>query len=69
MKRFLVFTGCHYYPSGGWDDYDKNFDTIEEAMDYLTNTIPDSFDWWQIVDLQTGVKVKEDLEKNLRKKD
>jgi hypothetical protein len=31
MKPFLVFAGSHYYPSGGFDDFEGDFDTLEEA--------------------------------------
>ena len=32
MKRFLLFTGLYYYPSGGMDDFREDFDTLEEAV-------------------------------------
>ena len=32
MKRFLVFSYPAYYPKGGWNDYDAEFDTEEEAI-------------------------------------
>jgi hypothetical protein len=31
MKRYLVFSGQTYYPSGGWEDFIGSFDTPEEA--------------------------------------
>jgi hypothetical protein len=31
MKRYLVFFGQAYYPSGGWADFIGDFDDIEEA--------------------------------------
>jgi len=31
MKRFLLFFGESYYPSGGWKDFQGSFDTVHEA--------------------------------------
>ncbi len=57
MKRYLVFTGSKYYPSGGWDDFRGTFDTVEEAQKALlpsgTGLNCQSFDWYQIVDTTT----------------
>ena len=32
VKRFLLFTGSNYYPSGGWSDYRDSYATREEAL-------------------------------------
>lgn len=32
MKRFMLFRGRNYYPSGGIDDLVGNYDTIDEAI-------------------------------------
>jgi hypothetical protein len=53
MKRYLLFAGELYYPSGGWDDFVNSFDTIEECMAAETNTTS-GYDWAQIVDTTTG---------------
>jgi hypothetical protein len=34
MKRFLVFAGYCYYPDGGMDDFQEDFDTLEEARSF-----------------------------------
>jgi len=34
MKRFLVFAGDCYYPEGGMNDFQEDFDTLEEARDF-----------------------------------
>lgn len=34
MKRFLVFAGSHYYPSGGFDDFMTDVDQFEQARQY-----------------------------------
>lgn len=52
MKRFLLFCGMQYYPSGGWNDLrDKGYDTLEEALKAAANR---NADWWHIVDLNEG---------------
>lgn len=57
MKRFLLFTGDNYYPSGGWGDFQKDFDTLEEATNYMGHNY--NVDWFQVVDSTTGEIVKE----------
>jgi hypothetical protein len=34
MKRFLVFAGDCYYPFGGMNDFEEDFDTLEEARSF-----------------------------------
>lgn len=57
--RYLLFTGDHYYPCGGWGDYRDSYETIpaaHAAMLLMTD------EWYQIVDLQsrsTGSSVVE----------
>ena len=54
MKRFLLFSGMVYYPSGGWGDFDDSFDSLEEAKTAALKTFDDDgCDWWQIVDCET----------------
>lgn len=31
MRRFLLFSGDFYYPSGGMEDFVSDHDTLEEA--------------------------------------
>lgn len=52
MKRFIVFTGLTYYPSGGWKDFEKSFDTLIGALEYVAKC--EGFDWYQIVDIEEG---------------
>lgn len=58
MKRYLLFAGSHYYPSGGWDDFKDSFDTIETALSVAVNY---ELDWYHIVDTTTGKKVYNDF--------
>jgi len=54
MKRYLVFAFDEYYPSGGWDDFLKDFDTFGEAKKYIMEEHKKSKrDYYQIVDTQT----------------
>lgn len=56
MKRFLVFSGMTYYPQGGMKDFQKDFDTYIEALEFL---VENSNDWWQIYDLQENKIMRE----------
>lgn len=60
MKRFLVFGYDTYYPSGGWNDFVLDFDTLKEADKFAEDykKSGDS-DWVDIIDQQTGKKVRE----------
>jgi len=49
VKRFAVFSGERFYPSGGWYDYRSSYDTLDEAVE-----APTSGDWRHIVDQMTG---------------
>jgi hypothetical protein len=51
MKRYLLFAGENYYPKGGWEDFVKDFNTVEEALEYMAHYKPD--DWFHIVDRKT----------------
>ncbi len=50
MKKYLLFSGDMYYPCGGWDDFQGEYDTIEEAKEIAEKQ---GDEWWQIVDLAT----------------
>ncbi len=36
MKRFLAFYNQDYYPSGGMNDFIGDFETLEEAVNAVT---------------------------------
>jgi hypothetical protein len=67
MKRFLLFAGDQYYPSGGWQDFKKSFDTALEAVRAAAGSTKEvdlktrSWEWWQVVDLKTGKMVEEGI--------
>lgn len=50
--RYWVFCGDIHYPSGGMDDFEKSFKTIDEATAYLDGRIrsKDDLKWGQIYD-------------------
>lgn len=47
IKRYLVFGGYNYYPSGGWDDFIDSFDDVSEAQACVLKS---NVEWWQVVD-------------------
>jgi hypothetical protein len=54
MNRFLLFSGDHFYPAGGWHDFQNSFDSLEEAK-LADHT--DKYEWSMIVDSTTGTIV------------
>lgn len=54
MKRFLAFGGDSYYPSGGWRDFEDDFDDLEQAIQSVIHE-----DWFHVVDLETRTFVVE----------
>lgn len=67
MKRYLLFVGPNFYPSGGWSDFAGSFDELGQAKAHLRRGdvrragSPETiirFDqsemWFQIVDRHTG---------------
>lgn len=66
MKRFAVFGGDVHYGVGGFHDYGKSFETLEEAKEYATGqialrfasrTTEPRYQWWHIFDLDLRVVV------------
>lgn len=69
MKRFLLFGSDNYYPSGGWNDFILDSDTVEEIHSMITikksktlNSLFSldnvdfknfSFEWYQIMDCES----------------
>ena len=45
MKRYMLFAGDHYYPSGGMNDYRGDYDTLEMAIRSTGRC-----DWWHVYD-------------------
>lgn len=62
MKRFLLFWGYDYYPSGGWYDFKGSFDSLDAAKEVLLQRQPDGFrecdgDWAHIVDTAEAARI------------
>ena len=63
VKRYLLFGGYQYYPSGGWHDFVTSFDDPKEAVAFaststsrtMTGTV--GYDWWHLVDTETWEQV------------
>lgn len=52
-KRFLVFASYDYYPAGGFNDFEDDFDTMDEAKCLVEKLkIEKDYDRLDIVDLQ-----------------
>ncbi len=54
MKRYLLFGGEIYYPSGGWKDLLGSADSLEELMEQPVETF---IDWLHIVDTSNDGKI------------
>lgn len=68
MKRYLLFAGDNYYPSGGVNDFVMDYDTVEEAEAEAKKLYPSGhycwkaenaewacrypYEWWQVVDYE-----------------
>ena len=48
--KYLLFSGSHYYPEGGWNDFIGAYPTIELANEKIKIT---SNDWFHVVDIET----------------
>lgn len=53
MKQYLLFAGDNYYPSGGWGDFIKSFESLEDAKE-VGAKYSGNFTWWHVVDVNTG---------------
>lgn len=52
MKRYLLFGYCQYYPAGGSDDVQGDFDTLEEAKACAER------EWWDFAEVLDLVQRK-----------
>lgn len=55
MKRYLLFQGSKYYPSGGMRDFAGDYDTVEEALEARGRE-----DWYHIYDTEIRDNVKDE---------
>ncbi len=61
MKKYALFAGMSYYPSGGMGDHVGYFDAEEDAISYFNSNTAGYFgwDWAQIVETDTWSLVRE----------
>jgi hypothetical protein len=59
---YLLFLTDDYYPGGGWSDFERLFDDLEECLEHAANS---GRDWYQVVDLSTLEVVYEGRPKDL----
>jgi len=57
MKRYLLFAGDKWYPSGGMNDFKGSFDEQDDAYRKALNL---QKDWYQIYDTEENVIVQEE---------
>lgn len=65
MKRYLIFAGSTYYPSGGYVDISATFETEAECRAWMTENVDDEtwdkdFQWAHFLDTTTWVAVNHD---------
>jgi len=53
MKKWLVFLGDDYYPSGGARDFVDSFDDQDEAIKFAKTQKQTRYDWAHIADRDT----------------
>ena len=58
---YMLFTGNHYYPRGGWEDYEDSFTSETDAIVHFEsmNYAPD---WGQVV---CGGRIVKNLDRRL----
>lgn len=51
MKRYWLFGNATYYPAGGMSDFINSFDTIIDALNWVSeNADNEIIDWWHLFD-------------------
>ena len=56
MKRYMLFAGCTYYPSGGMYDLEGCFDSLDAISVFLLSG--KDFDWGHVFDCTTNSIMK-----------
>jgi hypothetical protein len=54
LKRYALFAYDTYYPGGGWSDFVRSFDTVDEAAQHGRQLRDD---YKVVIDLRTGEDV------------
>jgi hypothetical protein len=50
MKKYSVFAGDQFYPSGGFADFVATTDDWDTAVNLVVSAMKNGSDWFQIVD-------------------
>ena len=58
MKRYMLFSGYNYYPSGGMNDFCGSFNTIEECEVKIKMSCNDWFHVYDIVECKMVINIK-----------
>ena len=45
-RRYLVFAGPAYFPSGGWDDFRGSIDSLDDIYPFLKTSAASTYDDW-----------------------
>jgi hypothetical protein len=56
MQRYLLFCFDYYYPSGGFNDFNDDFNNIEDAK---KGALESGYDHFQIIDSLDGATIEE----------
>lgn len=67
MKRYLIFAGQDYYASGGWRDFKKDFDTLEEIDKYIESDLTKETTT-DLVELRLGNGKSEEIRDGVKRK-
>lgn len=63
MRRYWLFGGGAYYPSGGFGDFIASYSYLDEATDEGSRRIgvcdDREFDWWHVFDAESEQIVAE----------
>jgi hypothetical protein len=60
LKRYVLFGGYTYYASGGWRDMQDSYADLESAWAAAQELMKSDWnDWWQIVDVNSGLIVNQ----------
>ncbi len=65
-KRFLVFAWDCYYPSGGFNDLQTSFDSLEVVKQYFTIRPTFLFDFYTVFDQEAKEMLDFDFNKEIR---
>jgi len=58
MKRYWLFAGDNYYPTGGMGDFIGSYDSVDDAINSHARTNDPTGEWGEVIDSITGDQVK-----------